>query len=178
MSLDVLVEAELARHNWDQIREANGFASDIPKAFVELLNSETPQASSVAYWKLENHVVLQGSLFEAAVYIVPAICAALVDFGRPEWVKIQLLELFFQIVAGEAHSEEAERGLPDLGAACRAEATKGLWLLYRIFQDGELWSAAREVIALIDNNRDRLLVIERINKRHGRIDVEEPLRVT
>src|ERR1700712_1066210 len=138
MKLDMLVEMQLGLYDWTQIREANGTAASIPIAFRELLESESPNASVVAYWKLENHVVVQGSLFQAARCLLPAICAALVDFNRAKWVRVQLLELLYQLVAGVTHPEELTRGTGDLAGQCKAAAREGIWTLYRIYQDGEL----------------------------------------
>jgi hypothetical protein len=165
MSLDVLVEAELVRHEWSRIRESDGPATSIPIAFRELLASNSPDESTNAYWKLENHVVLQGSLFEAAAYIVPAICAALVDKSRARWVRIQLLGLLDQIVFGEPHPEEVARGLGDLAVRCQDAAREGLWTLYRIFQEGELSQTAGDIIELVDHDTGRLDALRKLNSR-------------
>ncbi len=62
MSLDFLVEVELAQHDWSQLAEANGNAEAIPEAFRELLSSKDPSDATKAYWKLENHVAQNGNL--------------------------------------------------------------------------------------------------------------------
>lgn len=173
MNFDLLVNAEVAIHDWSGLREADGCASNIPEAFARLLASNSPAESTKAYWELENHVVVQGALFEASVATVSLIGAALVNCDRPKWVRIQLLELLFQIVSGESHSEESLRGLADLGPKCRVEAQKLLWILYGIFQHGEQWRAAREIIECIDPCSQRLRQLQIINRNAGRVDVED-----
>lgn len=177
MSRDLVVDAVIARYDWRSLQESNGSAVRIPTAFIELLASSGPEASAKAYWKLENHVVVQGALFEASVCVVALIGAALVEPARPKWVRIQLLELLFQIVAGESHSDEVARGAADLGPRCRNEAKKLLWILYGIFQDGELWRAAREIIELIDDDAVLLTTLDRLNQERGRFDVSDPLKI-
>lgn len=176
MSRKLIVDAAIARYDWGKMQEADGPAIRIPTAFVELIDSTGTEVAKKAYWKLENHVVLQGSLFEASVSVVSLIGAALAEPNRPKWVKIALLDLLFQIVDGESHSDEVARGLPDLGQRCRNEAKKLLWILYGIFQDGELWDAAREIIERIDDDHVLLTNLDRLNRENGRVDVAPPLK--
>ena len=165
MRLDLLVQAELNRYDWSRILEADGPATSIPEVFRQLLAAESPEVAAACYWKLENHVFVQNSLFEAARYLVPAISAALAAPDRPKWVKIQLLEVLFHIVNGEPHKDEVARGMTDLGVQCRALAREGLWTLYRIFQEGELSRAAKDIIEIIDHEGDRLLTLDQLNRK-------------
>lgn len=150
-----LVEVELQRTDWSGVREAAGPATAIPEAIRSLLGAATPEETQPPYWKLENHVVLQGQLFEAAAVVVPVLLAALVD-ERPRHVRIALLDLLFQIVSGEPHLDEIERGVENLTETCRARAREGLWLLYREFLDGER-DAALDVIEVLETDSARLL---------------------
>lgn len=176
MNRDLLVDATIARYDWRNVQESDGAAVGIPTAFIELLRSSGPEAAVKAYWKLENHVIVQGSLFEASVCVVSLIGAALAEPTRPKWVRIQLLELLFQIVTGESHPDEVARGVPDLGQRCRSEAKKLLWILYGIFQDGELWRAAREIIERVDDDDVLLTTLDRLNREKGRFDTSAPLK--
>ncbi len=178
MSLNLLVEMELTRHDWSRILQADGPAIDIPGALRDLVNSKSPDESKTAYWKLENHIVVQSQLFEAARYIVPALCAGLVQTDRPKWVRIQLLELLFQVVSGESAPEERTRGNCDLGDQCRTAAREGLWVLYRIFQERELGRAAKEIIERIDQDPTRLGKLQELNRLNGRVDNVEPLKTS
>ena len=160
MKAGLLVEAEISRHPWSSLREANGFAAGIPSALRELLSAQTPAEVEEAYWRVENHVVVQGQLFEAAVATTQVLTAALVDEGRPGHVRIGILELLFQMVSGEAHESATARGAADLGEQCRSAAREGLWILYRELIAGEA-AAAREVLDVIERERARLLEVDR-----------------
>lgn len=177
ISKNLLVECEISQYNWTALMEADGPATEIPLAIRELLDASGPDDAVKAYWKLENHVVVQGSLFEAAVCTVSVISASLAFESRPKWVMIQLLELLFQIVSGEAHADEVARGRSDLGERCRTEASKSLWILYGLFQEEEFSRAAREIIVQIDGSPQRLTTLDELNRENGRVDSNEPLKI-
>lgn len=159
MDPDILVKSELDRPRWDQIREANGMAIKIPSALRELLAARSAEEVTRAYWKLENHVVVNGQLFESAAFVVPVLMAALVKFERPSFVRAGILELLFQIVHGEPHQDEIARGRVDLGDRCRQAAREGLWLLYREFLR-ETHVGAREVLGVLAPDKARLVFLE------------------
>lgn len=56
--------------DWKGLRQAHGDADHIPEAIKGLL-SEDEQISERSYWLLDNYVVLQSDLHEAALYVVP-----------------------------------------------------------------------------------------------------------
>jgi hypothetical protein len=150
-----LVELELARTDWSTVLEASGFATHLPTAIRALLASPEPADVEAPYWDLENHVVVQGQLFEAAALVVPVLIAALLE-ERPRHIRIAVLELLFQIVNGQPHEEEIKRRNLDLTETCRMRAREGLWILYRELVHGER-AAAKEVLEVIDVDRSRLM---------------------
>ncbi len=148
------VELEISRHPWATLRKLNGTAEQIGSALLELMSAADADAAKAAYWKIENHAVVQGQLFESAIQVVPCLLALLLE-DRLRCIRISALELLFQIVAGEADEEEVLRGNADLGDACRAKAREGLWLLYRELLMGER-EAAREILEVIDPESERI----------------------
>ncbi|HVW00360.1 MAG TPA: hypothetical protein VHB77_08470 [Planctomycetaceae bacterium] len=167
-NFDVLVDCELDRHDWSQIVEAHGPATNVPVALRQLLASTTENDVQAAYWRLENHAFVSGGLFEAALPLVSALLAALVDFDRPHIVRGWLLELLFQIVNGYSHADERARGRVDLDEQCREAARGGLWLMYRLFQDGFECELTSEIIRRIDPDKSRLSIIQERNAAQGR----------
>jgi hypothetical protein len=164
MALDVLVEVELQRHDWAKIREVSGRADHVPRALRDLIGATTPEAAKTAYWKLENHVVVQGSLFEAALYVVPVLCAALVNPDRPTFVRGFILELLYQILNGYPARTEQSLGMNDMSERCKTSAREGLWLFYREFQR-DTREMARYVIELIETDSCRLAILENTPSR-------------
>lgn len=155
-----LAEMEIRRIPWSTLRQAGGTAEQVPHALMDLLSASTPELATNAYWRLENHVVVQGQLYQAAEPAVSVLMAALLDDG-PRHVRIGVLELLFQILAGEAHESEIALGNRQVGEACRSRASEGLWVLYREWLHGER-DAAREVIELIETDGTRLDAIRKV----------------
>ncbi|WP_143020363.1 hypothetical protein [Sinosporangium album] len=162
-----LVQAELERYNWDSIRVITGKATEVPGGVQRMLTGYTEDQVSGAYWELENRVVVQGQLFEAAQYVVPALIVGLLeDLARP--ARHATLELLFQIVSGESHLSEVERGLPDLGESCRQRAREGLWVIYRELAVG-LYAPARSILECVELDSIRLAdFLERYSRRNKR----------
>jgi hypothetical protein len=159
-SVDILVDAELERPDWNKIRDAGGMATKVPEALRAMLASESSEQVEGAYWKLDNVIAVQGQLFEAAAFVVPVLVAALLKSDRPIFVRVWLLELLFQIVNGEPHLEEEARGLGDLDKRCKDLAREGLWLVYREVFDKDTYNLACEIIRLLDDDNSRLAFIE------------------
>ena len=153
MTADSLVERELSRPDWSRLNEIEGAATGIPVALRELLSAQSAEDVTRAYWKLENRVVVQGQLFEAAIHCIPVLLAALISQERPRFVRIGILELMFQIVNGSTHEEEVKRGLCNVDVRCRLSAKHGLWLLYREVVYGET-DAATDILNIIDGERE------------------------
>lgn len=142
-----LATVEIRRHAWAKLRVADNRPLDVPEYLEGLIESSTEDDAEGYYWGLENEVVVQGQLFDAAVPVVSVILAALGDeLSRP--ARLWLLELLFQIVNGESHADEVEHGVADLGERCRTVAREGLWTLYRELHYGHA-DAAKAVLDVL-----------------------------
>jgi hypothetical protein len=158
MSAEHLAELELNRWDWSRFRQATGNAGHVPGAIRALLDSGTPDDVDIPYWKLENHIVVQGQLYQAALPAVSVLIAALTWTERPSWVRVGVLDLLFQLVNGTAHESEVTANGIDLAESCKQAARQGLWVLYRELLDGER-DAAKDVLFEIERNHDRLAAV-------------------
>ncbi len=89
----------LSNINWSSLEQAHGTAEHIPEA-IQGLVSESASEREAAYWKLDNHVVLQSDLYEAAFYIIPFLIEILesgLDPGREH-----VYGLLYEIANGHA----------------------------------------------------------------------------
>ncbi|MFL6073305.1 MAG: hypothetical protein ACJ73S_07925 [Mycobacteriales bacterium] len=126
----------------------------MPESLRGLILASDEEEAAQYYWQLENVVVVQGQLFEAAPAAVSVIMAALADelsSASRGWC----LELLFQLVSGESNQEAVGRGNLDLGERCRANAREGLWLLYAEMARGKFDGAAQQVIQVLEHDKDR-----------------------
>lgn len=85
--------------DWSKIKTAHGYATLIPAALKELTSLDADERHS-GYWGIDNYVILQGDLHEAAYYVIEPILEILenkncIDYGTP-------LELLIQIAYGQA----------------------------------------------------------------------------
>lgn len=101
-----LVSAIASTIRWDTIHSITGDCSNVPRA-LSLLQSEDPGTRKSAYWMLDNHVVVQGGLYEGAFYVVPfliQLCSSESPNGRSE-----AMTLLFEIAAGASTFERQVR---------------------------------------------------------------------
>jgi hypothetical protein len=102
---------------WSQIGSAHG-AAHVPQAIADLATATSEEAAESAYWRLDNSVVLQGSVFEAGAAVVPAIARALVA-GTAHCQRWSL-DLLLQIAGGWTEPSEFERTGQDFAEEARA----------------------------------------------------------
>jgi hypothetical protein len=84
---------------WATLRTAHGTAGHIPEALVRLTSSDS-DVRREAYWKIDNYVVLQGDLYEAA----PFVALELIDMLRNDasYGRDLIYELLYEIANGYA----------------------------------------------------------------------------
>ncbi|MGK4000060.1 hypothetical protein [Sorangium sp. So ce1024] len=131
--------------DWAGIHEVDGTGERVRDALSDLLNAESPEESTRVYWRIENHVVVQGELYEIAEACASVSVAALVD-PRPRFVRIALLDLLFQILGGYASSSSFTPA--NIVERCHRAAREGLWVLIDEAIHGER-EAARDVLRLL-----------------------------
>jgi hypothetical protein len=128
--------SELSAIPWTEKSVASGNAANVPQALAGLLSpDETVRDRS--YWQLDNEVVLQSDLYEAACLVVPFLIRFLserVPHGRD-----RIYDLLYEIANGDAPSTVAcctteGEELP-LKEACTRELKKGLTVFLRDTSD-------------------------------------------
>lgn len=154
---------EIARHDWARLAVMSGRPGDVAAALTGLIEATSADDAELHYWELEGFIVVQGQLFEAAPPAVSVLVAALsgtVDERARDFV----VELLFQLVAGEAHEEVVARGHADLGDQCRARAREGLWTLYRNYF-GACKLQVGDILERIETDRARWAALTTIRPR-------------
>jgi hypothetical protein len=114
--------------DWGEIGCAHGPANGVPNALDALAAASTEAAALDAYWKLDNVIVVQGSVYEAGPLTVEPLLRIVATAAGPgrRWA----LELLLQMVGGWTHPEERERLGRDLVEECRARSKAGLEVVY------------------------------------------------
>jgi hypothetical protein len=124
---------EVERHNWEYLRAA-GSAILVPDALHALGRAESADEARDAYWRIDNVVVVQGSLFQAA----PAATACLTSIlpRCSPVARTRVLELLVQLGSGTPDPSEITAGNTGLTEACVGEIAKGIALYLHLLESG------------------------------------------
>ena len=136
---------ESMRHNWDSLH-AMVSASDVPRMIFQLLTATNEHEAGAVFDYIENNIVVQGRLFEAAPPTVGCLVIAL-PFSPPV-ARIAILELLNHLCGGNVSREEEEAGYP-LRGKCLQEMRKGVAIYLYLLQYGSN-EERRECIDLLD----------------------------
>ena len=71
-----LARREVERVDWPALPVMGDRSSEVPASLVGLLGAKSREEAKSFYWRLENVVVVQGQLFEAAPAVVSVLMAA------------------------------------------------------------------------------------------------------
>jgi hypothetical protein len=66
---------------WRTLRTATGTADGMPAAISSLF-SEEPEVRRASYWRIDNHAILQGDLFDSAPFVVAEVIDGLARHQR------------------------------------------------------------------------------------------------
>ena len=99
-----MILENLHSENWKDLKSVVGIADHVPDAVVKLLSEDADEVEA-AYWKLENHVVVQGDLSESAAYLPKYLEEVLLNAKY----KGSVIELLFQIGNGISLDEELQK---------------------------------------------------------------------
>jgi hypothetical protein len=151
------VELETLIHAvpWGDLAVASGRASHVPEALLNLLSPDA-ETRNRAYWQLDNEVVLQSDLYEAAYFVVPILIMILE--GKPEFGGDRIYDLLYEIANGWAPATTVCRSrdgtVIPLKEACVQELRRGI----RVFSadmtdpDPSLSAKAGELVGLLEES--------------------------
>jgi hypothetical protein len=91
---------------WDTLESAVGSCDHVPNALQGLLSSDASIRES-SYWQLDNHVVVQGGLYEGAFYLIPFLLPLLEQDTAPG--KEGVLDLLYELGNGNANWDRKVR---------------------------------------------------------------------
>ncbi|WP_322067247.1 hypothetical protein [Burkholderia ubonensis] len=121
---------DLDRFNWPEYSTANGSAADVPAAIIGLGSAKSEDEADDFYWKIDNVVILQGSLYPSALPTIPCEIDAIQD--ATEVSRTRLLEILAQI--GLASVKEDGHPDEDFRLACLCEISRGVSLYFHFIE--------------------------------------------
>jgi len=123
---------EALRYDWSRLR-AMGSAIGVPAAIEEMRCATSKSQSDDAYWRIDNIVVVQGSLYEAAAPTAACLVTALPSCSRVS--RSNFLDLLFQLGNGEPNEVEIALGNGRLDEVCRAELVRAFGVYISILEE-------------------------------------------
>lgn len=115
---------------WADLKTAHGVAEGVGPA-IEELASPSAATRSAALWRIDNHVVLQGDLYEAAPWAARALLELLDRSDLPD--RALVLDLLLELARGEDGGREVvtRRGPMRIRDATLAVLAAGLPVVRR-----------------------------------------------
>src|ERR1039457_6456731 len=90
---------QLDEVDWKSFRNAHGTAERIPEALREFVGARDERALTRAYWRLDNYIVLQGTIYGSAYYAIPYIIGILLG-AKSSAQKVAAYDLLIEIARG------------------------------------------------------------------------------
>jgi hypothetical protein len=134
--MNLLAAAVVDSVDWKQLRSGSGNAEGVSGALAALADAQTEEEAAKQYWRIDNVVVVQGSLYESALPVV-WVALALLTGPLPPEARYRVVELLVEIAGGETAQAEVEAGNADLAERCRAALREGLWSFYAFLLDSD-----------------------------------------
>jgi hypothetical protein len=147
---------ELNRIPWNNLRIMMGNAGYVLQALPEMVFADSEEQGEIAYGRLDNSLVVQGQLFEAAEYLVPfLISGTLVGTPIGKWL---CLDLLVEIAGGFTDGSEIRLGNSDLENRCKEAVRKGIPIYYYFLdsEDARVRDNACLILAWIEQDYTRL----------------------
>ncbi|MCZ2341661.1 MAG: hypothetical protein LC104_07670 [Bacteroidales bacterium] len=118
---------EIERYDWAKLGAVDS-AAHVPSALIALCEAQSREQAEREYWRIDNHVMLQGSLFEAS--LPTASCAVIGVASCTDHGLNWLLELLVQIAHGYESEQILASSYANFKIACLMEISKGYgWYL-------------------------------------------------
>ena len=143
---------ELAKIPWNTLDIASGKGGHVPQALLGLISPDEAVRNR-SYWQLDNEVVCQSDLYEAAYFVVPFLLTMLNE--RVQHGRDRIYDLLYEIANGAAPSSVLVRTLQGdeipLKDACAQEINKGLDIFRRDAADSDprISKKATELLELL-----------------------------
>ena len=102
-SLDIILDS-VRKVEWRALKDRLGFIDYNIADILSNLIDDDLQKRNIAYWKLDNHIVIQGGLSESCFYILPFLNELVTITNN----RLELLNIIFEIFNGNDRNAQGE----------------------------------------------------------------------
>lgn len=132
--------------DWERLRSMGGGAGFVPQAIHRMLHAVSTEDAGTAYWQLDNRVVVQGQLFEAAQATAHEVATAPCRGDASNPGLCRALDILVEIASGEPDRSEIAIGNTQLADRCRVMLRQFLPCWYSIGESKD----ERVLLGLLD----------------------------
>lgn len=154
---------QLPQREWKHLSSAHGSCAHIPEALAGLVDS-SDRVRQAARWKIDNHVVLQGDLYEGAPWVARELLSMLQREDLPDPSIVLDLLVEFALGSGVPGSIATSQGRVSIDMATKEVIADGLSVLQAELARGDPRSVslAHQVIEEIEEwQQDGLIPVRR-----------------
>lgn len=154
--MNIVTQLLLDSTDWARLRTDSGTGGGLPQAVRELAAADTDAAAQHAYWQIDNEVVVQGELHEAAEPLLQVLLSLVGCMSSP-FGRRSVVELIQQIVCSEVRESERILGNSAIADRCRAAAVEAVWMFYSWLSEGDtdIVECALLIIDAVDTRLER-----------------------
>lgn len=159
LSLEEVIR-RLEAVDWSRTRSFSGLSDFVPGAFRRLIAARDDAEASRAYWDLDNEVVAQGTIYEAAAKLTPAILAAL-DLEVTPVARHHIVELLTEIALGKMDPKDRVADGPSVEDDIHRQIREHLDAVYALMSDVDprVRRAVFHVLDAVEEDRERLSTV-------------------
>jgi hypothetical protein len=153
--MSAMVETLLQSTPWASLPCATGPATDVPFAFRRLLMAQSAADADVAYWQLDNVVILQGRIFPSALPLIALIGLALVECAVTTPARYRLVELMTEFALGQPHESVVDADAMSVAIAVEVHRQAGVVCSLLADEDPRVRRDAIEILFRAEGEVDR-----------------------
>ena len=108
--IDNAISQAIDQYDWGSLRTSTGDACDIPNRLCKLVYSTTEDEARKWYDLLEDYIVVQGGVYDAALPSLNVLIVALMHYKPTVIATTYIFDLVFQVVDGTADLDTIRNG--------------------------------------------------------------------
>lgn len=126
----------MERHDWSKL-PGNGPVSKVPAAIIALQTAQSKSEAENAYWRIDNVVIVQGTVYASAVVATRCLIESLLN--ATTIARQFILELLVQISSANTDANESNAiSYGNILDACKSEVMQGCAVFFHLLEHGSM----------------------------------------
>lgn len=140
--------------DWTRVQTSTGGGEQVPDRLLALVQSADALEAEQSYWRLDNHVVVQGRAYRSAALLLPSLMVASTSPAIARAARRWVVELLTEIALARPHEDEPDPS--NVATSIADSLAMGRWTVYGLLADPDdhISRAAAEIIRRIEPDGD------------------------